>query len=457
MRAFEEEFDYLHRAVRRLGVTGSDAEDLVQDVFVVMWRRWSDYQQDRPLRPWMVGIAAHLAYRHKRRRLREVFGARLELVDDDPLPEERMASHATRALVLRVLGELPTRHRIPLVMHEIEGLTMVEITHLLGIPLATAYTRVRRARLAFAAALERLSLASTDAPLDPRLVLAAEQTPPPVPVEARRRALSRAEALLSAPALPPPRSWPVATVAAGTAVGLAALLVVAAGARHAPPRAPGVTPRVAAGLIGHWRFDQPTRQVPDLSASHNDCRVRGAGDGWIGGGIGGALALGPGRSLECARPAVPLDPGGAMTAAAWIRPAQLRKFHGALVSQQLGDGWDHHFLFAVAGDDLVITSDAWDVYLRTPLRATGRWIHVAFTRAGDGRVRLFIGGRPVAEARGGALETGRTGRLVVGSTRIDPSWTHVRQPFYGDIAELMIFGRALGEAELAALATSPRT
>jgi hypothetical protein len=146
-----------------------------------------------------------------------------------------------------------------------------------------------------------------------------------------------------------------------------------------------------------------------------------------------------------------------VTAAAWIRPALLRKYHGAVVSQQLGDAWDHHFLFAVIGDDLAIKSDAWDVYLRHPLRATGRWIHVAFTRAPDGRVRLFIGGRAVAETRGHDPAPGRTGRLVVGSTRVDPAWKHVRQQFHGDIEELMIFERALSDGEVAALAKEPRT
>jgi hypothetical protein len=316
---------------------------------------------------------------------------------------------------------------------------------------------VRRARLAFAATLEQSSLASTDTPLDPRAVLECERTPPCAPAEARRRAVSRAEALLAAPLPPPPpRPWPFAPVAAGVALlGVAALLVVGTAGRAAPPRAAPATPRIAAGLVGHWRFDRPGLRVPDLSPSHNDCQVRGTGDGWLVGERGGALALGPDRSLECTRPAVPLSPDTAMTAAVWIRPAQLRKYHGALVSQQLGDAWDHHFLFAVAGDDLVITSDAWDVYLRHPLRATGRWIHVAFTRSADGRVRLFIAGRAVAEARGRTRETGRTGRLVVGSTRVDPDWTHVRQQFYGDIAELMMFERALDEPELAALGAPP--
>lgn len=155
-RAFEEEFDYLHRAVQRLGVRASDAEDLVQDVFVVMWRRWSDYQPDRPLRPWMVGIASHLAGRHKQRRLREVFGATPDAADEGPLAEERLVTAAARSRVLQALSALPAKHRVPLVMHELDELSVQEIARLLRVPLPTAYTRIRRARLAFAAVVAAL-------------------------------------------------------------------------------------------------------------------------------------------------------------------------------------------------------------------------------------------------------------------------------------------------------------
>jgi len=155
-RAFEEEFDYLHRTVQRLGVRASDAEDLVQDVFVVMWRRWSDYQADRPLRPWMVGIANHLACRHRQRRLREVFAPPPDAADEGPLAEESLATAAARSLVMKALAALPAKHRGPLVMHELEELSVTEISRLLRVPLPTAYTRIRRARLAFAAQIAAL-------------------------------------------------------------------------------------------------------------------------------------------------------------------------------------------------------------------------------------------------------------------------------------------------------------
>jgi RNA polymerase sigma factor (sigma-70 family) len=157
VRAFAAEFEYLHRAVQRLGIRDPDAEDVVQDVFVVMWRRWGDYQRDRPLRPWMVGIASHLACRHRQRRLREVFVPTPDTADEAPLAEERLASAGVQSLVLQALTALPPRYRLPLVMRELQELSVSEISRLLGVPLATVYTRLRRARLAFAAQVSALT------------------------------------------------------------------------------------------------------------------------------------------------------------------------------------------------------------------------------------------------------------------------------------------------------------
>ena len=43
--AFEAELDYVYRTIRRMGVRRAEAEDLTQEVFVVLWRRWGDFDQ----------------------------------------------------------------------------------------------------------------------------------------------------------------------------------------------------------------------------------------------------------------------------------------------------------------------------------------------------------------------------------------------------------------------------
>jgi RNA polymerase sigma-70 factor, ECF subfamily len=152
-RTFEEESNYLLRVLLNHGVPEIDAEDLVHDVFVIAYRRWDDYQSSRPLRPWLAGIARNLALKHHERRRREIPLLDNDRPDDTPLPDEHLASARARRLVHRVIAQLPTRHRIVLLLHELDGVEAKRLAELWTVGLPTAYTRIRSARQAFAALL----------------------------------------------------------------------------------------------------------------------------------------------------------------------------------------------------------------------------------------------------------------------------------------------------------------
>jgi RNA polymerase sigma-70 factor (ECF subfamily) len=154
-QAFDDEFDYVCRALRRLGVGAGDAEDVAQEVLMVVWRRWRDFDRRRPLRPWLAGIAARVARDFLRRRWREIPHSQLELVDPALIGEEQVEASRVRGLALFTLASLPDRHRLPIVLHDLQGLAPHQIARALAIPLATAYTRLRRAHLAFAREMAR--------------------------------------------------------------------------------------------------------------------------------------------------------------------------------------------------------------------------------------------------------------------------------------------------------------
>src|SRR5688500_13501181 len=59
--AFERGFPYVHKSLRRLGVRDADLEDLAHDVFVVAHRQLERYDPERPLLPWLFGIAVRVA------------------------------------------------------------------------------------------------------------------------------------------------------------------------------------------------------------------------------------------------------------------------------------------------------------------------------------------------------------------------------------------------------------
>jgi RNA polymerase sigma-70 factor (ECF subfamily) len=134
-------------ALRVLGSTAS-AEDLLQEVFLQLWRNPRAFDAERGrLAPWLAVIARNRAIDMLRRRPME------EDIDELPISTgvnledeagERMAIDKVRG----VLAQLPQEQRKTLEMAFFEGMTHTEISAKLGEPLGTVKTRIRSGLLA---------------------------------------------------------------------------------------------------------------------------------------------------------------------------------------------------------------------------------------------------------------------------------------------------------------------
>ena len=194
MRAFEAEFEFVYRALRRFGMNAADAEDTAQDVFVVMLRRWSDFDPGRPLRPWLLGITNRVAMHHLRRSWRETPSGFVDLLDETAQTEDHVNSRGTQLLVSRALTELKDKQREILVLHELEGMAMQDIAVATGEPLQTLYSRLKSAHRAFGRIVRRLGRfpGGAAAFLPPGVLLGLHRTTAPAPAALRQRALDRA-------------------------------------------------------------------------------------------------------------------------------------------------------------------------------------------------------------------------------------------------------------------------
>ena len=150
-------FEALYRAhagaVRAYVCRRSDAQaadDVVADVFVVVWRRLDDVPED-PL-PWLLGVARRLLANRRRGRLRDT--ALRERVAAEAIVRSATASmsDANRA-VLVALGALSERDREALLLVGWEGLEPVQAARVLGLRPNTFAARMYRARRRFARAL----------------------------------------------------------------------------------------------------------------------------------------------------------------------------------------------------------------------------------------------------------------------------------------------------------------
>jgi RNA polymerase sigma-70 factor (ECF subfamily) len=154
---YTEQLEYVWNVLRKLGVARSDVEDLTQDVFLRAFKDFDRYDQSRPLRPWLCGIAYHIAIDFFRRKGASPVapGEPPEIASQLPAPEQQ-ASKAQELKVLdRILQSLDLDKRTVLVMHELLGHTAAEIAQALEIPLNTAYSRLRLARVEFEAAVRQ--------------------------------------------------------------------------------------------------------------------------------------------------------------------------------------------------------------------------------------------------------------------------------------------------------------
>lgn len=155
---YESEVNYVWVSLSRLGVPERDLEDLTHDVFAKLFQNYQVYDPSRPLRPWLFGIAARIAwdYRELARNRLETPRPPVERPDPRSGPEEETAAREDRATVLRALEELTMDRRILLVMHDLNGHSMPEIAKVLLHPMNTLYSRLRLARADFLAALLKL-------------------------------------------------------------------------------------------------------------------------------------------------------------------------------------------------------------------------------------------------------------------------------------------------------------
>jgi RNA polymerase sigma-70 factor (ECF subfamily) len=155
---FQQNYAFIWRILRRLGVAPDVVSDAAQQVFLVTVRK-IDQIAEGSERSFLLGTAMRTAAEARRMRaiLREVPS---EALDDEahpsPTPEELCESKRRLAVLDAILEELPVDLRAVFVLFELEGLSTDEIVLLLSLPRGTVASRLRRAREEFQAISKRL-------------------------------------------------------------------------------------------------------------------------------------------------------------------------------------------------------------------------------------------------------------------------------------------------------------
>ena len=162
-QAFGEMFAYFAPRVKsyllRLGASNHQAEDLAQDVMLIVWRRASQYDPAQAsLSTWIFTIARNRRIDVLRKERRPEFDPEDPALvqDSEPRPDESVERDQKSALLREAIGDLPQEQAELLKLNYFEDLPHSAIAERLGLPLGTVKSRLRLAMTRMRKALGEL-------------------------------------------------------------------------------------------------------------------------------------------------------------------------------------------------------------------------------------------------------------------------------------------------------------
>jgi RNA polymerase sigma-70 factor (ECF subfamily) len=156
----------LYRAARGMGFSGTDAEDLAQDVFMTFLDTIDRFEGRAQVGTWLFGILYHKAQERRRSRARDDLG---DPIDDTfearfdakgswvqpPTAADRLVeSQAAARALIDCLSGVPLRQREVFQLRQVEELPAADVAHMLGCTVSHVGVLLHRARLRLRACLE---------------------------------------------------------------------------------------------------------------------------------------------------------------------------------------------------------------------------------------------------------------------------------------------------------------
>jgi RNA polymerase sigma-70 factor (ECF subfamily) len=163
-RIYEDHFDFVWCSARRLGVPDAMVDDVVQEAFVIVHRRLSEFEGRSSMKTWLFGIVRNVT-REARRSIRRKSphdahpdahaDPELLAAAADQQPDRLAERSAENRVLYELLAKLDDDKREVFVLAELEQFTVPQIAEAVGCNVNTAYSRLRLARETFSEAAAR--------------------------------------------------------------------------------------------------------------------------------------------------------------------------------------------------------------------------------------------------------------------------------------------------------------
>lgn len=148
--------DQLLNYVYRFVGNRVDAEDIVQETFLRVFKNKHYYKEIAKFSTWVYTIAGNLAKTElRRRKRRKVFSVSnfvneerdYDIPDMDQTPEQKVDGSLKDDIIQKAIDKLPSKFKEVILLRDVQGFSYEEISQILNIPLGTVKSRVNRGRL----------------------------------------------------------------------------------------------------------------------------------------------------------------------------------------------------------------------------------------------------------------------------------------------------------------------
>ncbi len=152
---YEQNFEAIYRLVCSLGIEPFEAEDVVQRVFLVAYRRILEMVDVENPPAWIRGIAVKVVAEYRRwRKVRRLKQWLLKSSEEAGAvraasPERMIIVDETQACVHKILAKMNPKLSAALILHELEDHSLEEVAQILAVPVNTVRSRKRLARQEF--------------------------------------------------------------------------------------------------------------------------------------------------------------------------------------------------------------------------------------------------------------------------------------------------------------------
>ena len=152
--------DRLYNGMVQIMRNESEAEDAVQEAFILALTKLHTFQGKSGFFTWLYRIAYNVAISRLRRRKptisleNQATETQLQLPGDQPMPDEGMMRRERASQLMQALESMSEEHRAILVLREMEELDYSAMSEVLNLPIGTVRSRLHRARLQLKELLE---------------------------------------------------------------------------------------------------------------------------------------------------------------------------------------------------------------------------------------------------------------------------------------------------------------